>query len=76
MLLKSDHFGIEITHHSPYANLSYSLKSDHFGIEMNIIDTVKKGKVMLKSDHFGIEIVDQRVIVVISLWVKIRPFWD
>ena len=56
LVLKSDHFGIEMSEPSQPSHNVNMLKSDHFGIEMyTCLDAVSL-LIRLKSDHFGIEI--------------------
>jgi len=56
MLLKSDHFGIEISESTGSSFKVFGLKSDHFGIEIDATYKVCSVLTGLKSDHFGIEI--------------------
>ena len=61
-MLKSDHFGIEITSLILFLLLLKKLKSDHFGIEiLNGIIFVFLSP-QLKSDHFGIEIINKNYL--------------
>ena len=55
-LLKSDHFGIEISPLTLHKKSITMLKSDHFGIEMVMTIRPYPRNWRLKSDHFGIEI--------------------
>ena len=61
IMLKSDHFGIEIAVIILLEDVKKELKSDHFGIEMK--EAAKKLCLTeLKSDHFGIEIKSASIV--------------